>query len=104
MESDLLNVKSNNRSLRHQLDDAEKKITELENRPVEIAVQEDEEGKMQPVKMGLAPIQREDTEYEFDIVLDIARNHKSYFMRYGVKIPTSRQRTIKKSADFRISR
>lgn len=46
MESDLLSVKSNNRSLRHQLDDAEKKITELENRPVEIAVQEDEEGKI----------------------------------------------------------
>ena len=46
MESDLLNVKSNNRSLRHQLDDAEKKIADLENRPVEIAVQEDEEGKI----------------------------------------------------------
>ena len=25
--------------------------------------------------MGLAPIQRDNTEYEFDIVLDIARNH-----------------------------
>lgn len=32
-------------------------------------------GKQQPVKIGLAPIQRDDTEYEFDIVLDIARNH-----------------------------
>lgn len=46
MESDLLSVKSNNRSLRHQLDDAEKKIADLESRPVEVAVQEDEEGKI----------------------------------------------------------
>ena len=46
MESDLLNVKSNNRSLRHQLDDAEKKIADLESRPVEVAIQEDEEGKI----------------------------------------------------------
>lgn len=38
-------------------------------------MQENERGKMQPVKIGLSPIQREDTEYEFDIVLDIARNH-----------------------------
>lgn len=42
---------------------------------MDYAMQENEKGKMQPVKMGLAPIQREDTEYEFDIVLDIARNH-----------------------------
>ena len=42
---------------------------------MDYAMQENEKGKLQPVKMGLAPIQREDTEYEFDIVLDIARNH-----------------------------
>lgn len=42
---------------------------------MDYAMQENEKGKMQPVKIGLAPIQREDTEYEFDIVLDIARNH-----------------------------
>ena len=36
---------------------------------------ENERGKMEPRKVGLAPIQREDTEYEFDIVLNIARNH-----------------------------
>ena len=42
---------------------------------MDYAMQENEKGKMQPVKMGLAPVQREDTEYEFDIVLDIARNH-----------------------------
>lgn len=38
-------------------------------------MQENERGKIQPVKIGLSPIQREDTEYEFDIVLDIARTH-----------------------------
>lgn len=42
---------------------------------MEYALQENERGKMQPVKLGLAPIQRDDTEYEFDIVLDIARDH-----------------------------
>lgn len=35
----------------------------------------DDRGKQKPVKVGLAPVQRDDTEYEFDIVLDIARNH-----------------------------
>jgi hypothetical protein len=38
-------------------------------------LQEDDKGKKKPVKMGLAPIQRDDTEYEFDIVLDIGRDH-----------------------------
>ena len=47
MESDLLSVKSNNRSLRHQLDDAEKKIADLESRPVEVAVIEDKDAKAQ---------------------------------------------------------
>lgn len=39
------------------------------------ALQPNERGKMEPVKLGLAPIQRENLEYEFDIVLNIARNH-----------------------------
>ncbi len=39
------------------------------------ALQENERGKMVPVKMGLKPIQRNDVEYEFDIVLNIGRNH-----------------------------
>lgn len=39
------------------------------------ALEENERGRMQPVKMGLSPVQRDDTEYEFDIVLDIARSH-----------------------------
>lgn len=42
---------------------------------MDYVMQENDRGKMTPVKVGLAPVQREDTEYEFDIVLDIARNH-----------------------------
>lgn len=42
---------------------------------MDYALVENERGKMEPRKMGLAPIQRDDTEYEFDVVLDIARNH-----------------------------
>lgn len=42
---------------------------------MDYAMQQNESGKQVPVKVGLAPIQRDDTEYEFDIVLDIARNH-----------------------------
>lgn len=42
---------------------------------MDYVMQENEKGKQTPVKVGLAPIQRDDTEYEFDIVLDIARNH-----------------------------
>ena len=38
---------------------------------------ENEKGKQQPQKVGLQPIQRDDTEYEFDIVLDIDRDHKA---------------------------
>ena len=30
------------------------------------AMEENERGKMQPVKLGLAPVQRENTEYEFE--------------------------------------
>ena len=42
---------------------------------MEYALVENDRGKKEPQKMGLAPIQRDDTEYEFDIVLDISRNH-----------------------------
>ena len=38
-------------------------------------LKENEKGRIEPQKVGLAPVQRDDTEYEFDIVLDIARNH-----------------------------
>lgn len=33
------------------------------------------DGRMVVKKLGLSPIQRDDTEYEFDVVLDIDRNH-----------------------------
>lgn len=36
---------------------------------------ENDKGKQMPVKVGLAPVQRDDMEYEFDIVLSIARSH-----------------------------
>lgn len=42
---------------------------------MEYALEMNDRGKQQPVKIGLAPVQRDDTEYEFDIVLDIARSH-----------------------------
>jgi hypothetical protein len=42
---------------------------------MEYALQTNDKGKQQPVKLGLAPVQREDTEYEFDIVLDVGRDH-----------------------------
>lgn len=42
---------------------------------MDYVMQKNERGKTQPVKVGLAPVQRDDTEYEFDIVLDIARSH-----------------------------
>lgn len=38
-------------------------------------LEENDRGKKTPVKVGLAPVQRDDTEYEFDIVLDISRDH-----------------------------
>lgn len=42
---------------------------------MEYALEENDKGKMQPVKLGLAPVQRENTEYEFDIAMNIARDH-----------------------------
>lgn len=38
-------------------------------------VSTNENGKMSPQKIGLAPIQREGMDYEFDIVLDIDKSH-----------------------------
>ena len=42
---------------------------------MEYALELNEKGKQVPVKLGLSPVQRDDTEYEFDIVLNLARNH-----------------------------
>lgn len=42
-------------------------------------LEENDRGRMQPVKVGLAPIQRENTEYEFDVVLWLNRaDHMAY--------------------------
>jgi hypothetical protein len=41
----------------------------------EYIIQENEKGKAAPKKVGLAPIQREGMEYEFDVCLDIAMDH-----------------------------
>ena len=38
-------------------------------------LRDNERGGKTPVKVGLAPVQREDVEYEFDIVLDVSRDH-----------------------------
>lgn len=42
---------------------------------MEYALELNDKGKQVPVKMGLSPIQRDDTEYEFDIVLNLSRDH-----------------------------
>ena len=39
------------------------------------AMEVNEKGKTVPVKIGLAPVQRDSTEYEFDIALNIGRDH-----------------------------
>ncbi|MBO5831575.1 MAG: AAA family ATPase [Alistipes sp.] len=42
---------------------------------MDYVLETNERGKQTPRKVGLAPVQRDDTEYEFDIVLDISRDH-----------------------------
>lgn len=76
MESDLLSVKSNNRSLRHQLDDAEKKIADLESRPVEVAIQEDEEGKI--AKALVKQLDRQLSEADQNHVNEVQRIRREY--------------------------
>lgn len=39
------------------------------------AMEVNEKGKTVPVKIGLAPVQRDNTEYEFDICFQIGRDH-----------------------------
>lgn len=63
---------------------------------------ENDRGKLQPVKVGLAPVQRDDVEYEFDIVLDIARNHlatpskdTTFLDKYGAVIAPDLGRQLK---------
>ncbi len=66
-------------------------------------LEENDRGRMQPVKVGLAPIQRENTEYEFDTVLWLNRaDHMAYaskdttFLdRYGAVITPELGKQIK---------
>ena len=41
----------------------------------EYALSKDDRGRDKPVKLGMAPVQRPDFEYEFDIVLDMSVSH-----------------------------
>lgn len=41
------------------------------------AMEQNDKGRTVPVKIGLAPVQRENAEYEFDIAFNIARNHQA---------------------------
>lgn len=43
---------------------------------MEYVLEADSKGRMVPRKVGLSPIQRQGTEYEFDIVADMDINHK----------------------------
>jgi hypothetical protein len=43
----------------------------------EYVIQQDTRGKSVPVKVGMAPIQRDGIEYEFSIVFDLAMNHEA---------------------------
>ena len=43
----------------------------------EYAVQPDEQGKLKPVKLGLAPIQRDQLDYEFTLVFDVNLSHNA---------------------------
>jgi ABC-type Fe3+/spermidine/putrescine transport system ATPase subunit len=44
---------------------------------MEYVLSTNEKGKQAPVKVGLAPIQRDGMEYEFDIVFDVGMNHET---------------------------
>lgn len=65
----------------------------------EWVMQKDDKGRDKPVKVGLAPVQRADTDYEFDVVLDMSAAHvgevtKSRFESVADKVAT------KPGADF----
>lgn len=53
---------------------------------------EDERGKKKPVKVGLAPVQRDDVEYEFDTVLDLSREHFATTVKDTTILPDSIER------------
>ena len=53
---------------------------------------DDERGKKKPVKVGLAPVQRDDVEYEFDTVLDLMRDHSATTVKDTTILPDNMER------------
>lgn len=48
---------------------------------MDYVLETNEQGKIIPVKKGLAPIQRDDTEYEFDITLMLDKDHRASIIK-----------------------
>ena len=44
-------------------------------------MEQNDKGKIMPVKIGLAPVQRESVEYEFDIVMNIDQYHTAFISK-----------------------
>lgn len=71
LQSDLLSIKSKNRSLTHDLDTAQKKITELESRPATVvedmqakAENEQLRAELEQARETITEMERTDTSYE----------------------------------------
>ena len=71
LQSDLLSIKSKNRSLTHDLDTAQKKITELESRPATVvedmqakAENEQLRAELEQAKQTIEDMERSDMSYE----------------------------------------
>jgi hypothetical protein len=48
---------------------------------MDYVLEENDKGKKQPVKVGLAPIQREGFEYEFDVVMNMDTNNQGVIVK-----------------------
>jgi hypothetical protein len=48
---------------------------------MDYVLEENDKGKKQPVKVGLAPIQREGFEYEFDVVMNMDTNNQGIIVK-----------------------
>jgi hypothetical protein len=67
----------------------------------EYVIEENERGKKAPRKVGLAPVQREGLEYEFDVVADIDPDHKMVVTKSRFKALADAVITKPKAADFK---
>ncbi len=90
---DIVNQATNASSSKNQFTQGWSKATPIQNRMIEAilrspchvictarskteyALTKDDKGRDKPVKLGMAPVQRPDFEYEFDIVLDMSVSH-----------------------------